>query len=343
MAVVLVVAASVLATFVLITLALSVVYWRCRGRLTDWAERRLLEISGPAVVGAMSPETVLRVLLSKLFGGQINEIIAALLGGGGHDVAGRDVAVSRLTTAHAAISRIDEAICSTRFTWSHEFGGVRQNHQLVMFATSNPDIFNLLTSQRIYPLFESWLLPGDDQLEDFVPGIEVGISYRDEDGYVYTVDPAAEHIHEVALRDYGEYIRLPDRLDRQQLRIFQVDLYDLADPDHVIETIERLTLRASTIGAFEQGFVSWSPPYPCYVDVIVLDVRNLPRWDERLSYQIHLYSARLVDPANPVRGVWTHIEDEVKVPVRSWMLPGHGVTLLWRLDGTEPPDAPQRH
>src|SRR5947199_2253542 len=118
MAVVLVVAASVLATFVLIALALSVVYWRCRGRLTDWAARRLLEISGPAVVGAMSPEAVLKALLSKLFGSQSNEIIPAVLGGGGHDVAGRDVAVSRLTTAHAVISRIDEWTCSTRFTWS---------------------------------------------------------------------------------------------------------------------------------------------------------------------------------------------------------------------------------
>ncbi len=287
MAVVLVVAAVVLAGLVVIVgliagspallllgllepalaiVLLLLVVWLGRERLGSLARHGLVRIAGPAIVRSMPPRAVLETLLNRVFGANVNhdEIVTALLGGGGGDLEMRDMAVSRATTVRVTLTRIDDATCMSELAWSHEFAGVRDNHRLVMFATSNSDIFTLLTSRRVYPLFEAWFVQTEDELEDFehsiLDRIKVGMSYRDEDGFIHTVAPRAKQGEEVAFRDYEQFVRLPDRLDRQELVIFQLDLYDLADPDHVVEAVERLTLRASTIGAFDQGFIGWSAP-----------------------------------------------------------------------------------
>src|SRR5690348_17140488 len=136
MAVVLVVAAAVLLSFVLLVALVAFVLWRLRDRLTGWAGRRLVEVAGPAIVRSMPPRAVLGALLERVFGDarRHDEIASALLGGGGHDVFGRDIAISRATTVHMVLHRIDHASCLTELTWSHEFSGVRDNHRLVMFA-----------------------------------------------------------------------------------------------------------------------------------------------------------------------------------------------------------------
>ena len=51
-------------------------------------------------------------------------------------------------------------------------------------------------------------------------------------------------------------------------------------------------------------------------------------------YQVIASTLKMTDI--PLRGTWTHVPDEIEVTVNSWMLPGHGVTLLWRsLPGSE--------
>jgi hypothetical protein len=132
----------------------------------------------------------------------------------------------------------------------------------------------------------------------------------------------------VALRNYNQFIRLPDSVDRKNLRIFQLDLYDLADPDHIVNSIERLAMRASTVGSFDQNFTTWSAPHPCFVHTISFDVRRLARQHEKLLYQV--VASTLKMSYLPLRGTWTHVPDEIEVVIDSWMLPGHAVTLLWR-------------
>ena len=185
-----------------------------RDRLRASAQGCMRDLAGPAIVWSMPPRDVLETLLDRVFGEQVShdEIVTALLGGGGQDLAGRDMAVSRATTAHATLQRINSYSCRSEVTWSHQFSGVRDNHRLVMFATSATDIFTLLTSRRVYPLFEAWFVRKED-LEDFVPGIkdrlEVGISYRDSEGAVHTVEPIGNQGEEVAFGDYDQFVHLP--------------------------------------------------------------------------------------------------------------------------------------
>jgi len=321
--------------------------WLLRERIGTWAARTLVRVAGPAIVRSLPPRDVLGTLLDSVFGESVGheEISSALLGGGGFDVRGHDIAVSRSTTVHMSLQRIDHDTCLTAMTWSYEFAGVRDSHRLVIFTTTSEDIFRLLPSRRRFPLFESWLVPSDDQLDEYVPGfrnrLAAGISYRDEDGFVHTAAPSTEQGEAVPLRDYEQFVRLPERLDRKELRIVSLDLYDLADPDHVVEAVERLTLRASTVGRFDQGFVTWSAPYPCYVDRVSYDVRDLSLAHEKIEYQLVVHTNGML--SLPLTLDWAHVPDEITVAVNAWMLPGHGVTLLWRLaHGTEPFDGAEQ-
>lgn len=318
----------------------SLAAWTARRRLSTWVRHCLIELAGPALVSAMPPRTVLNAVLARVFGDKVGyqEIATALLGGSGRDPAARDTAVSKGTTVTIRFERVDEYSCLTAITWSHEFSGVRNNHHYVMFATTDADILTIVNSERAYPLFEAWRVDNDEQLESFVPNlkdqIDVGVSYRDADGRLHRVDPQPISGEVVALRDYDQFVKLPGWVDRQNLVIFHLDLFDLAHPDHVVESVERMTLRASAVGSFDQGYLSWSAPYPCFVQNLVFDVRQLARGGEKLVYQVIASTLKMTDI--PLRGTWTHVPDEIEVTVNSWMLPGHGVTLLWRsLPGSE--------
>jgi hypothetical protein len=305
-----------------------------RRRLSSWVADRLVDLAGPALISAMPPRMVLNAVLARVFGDKVGhqEVTTALLGGGGRDPAARDTAVSKGTTVEIRFERIDESACLTEITWSHQFSGVRDNHHFVMFATTDAEIFTLVNNDRAYPLFEAWRFENEDQLDAFVPGLkdglEVGISYRAADAKLHVVDLQPASGEEVALRDYDQFVKMPAWVDRQNLVIFHLNLDDFADPDHVVDSIERLELRASTVGSFDQHFTTWSAPHPCFVNKIVFDVRQLARDGETLVYQI--VAATLKTSYLPLRGTWTHVVDEIEVNVNSWMLPGHAVTLLWR-------------
>ena len=333
-------------TLAVVLLVVAAAY-ASRRRVKSWVRHTLIDLAGPALISAMPPRTVLNAVLIKVFGDKVghHEVLTALLGGGGRDIDARDTAVSRRTTAVIRFERIDESACLTEITWSHQFSGVRNNHHFVMFATTDGEIFSLVNNQRTYPLFEAWRFESEDQLDGFVPGLkeglDVGISYRDAASGLHVVELQPVTGEEVALRDYDQFVKLPSWVDRQNLVIFHLDLDELAHPDHVVDSIERLELRASTIGSFDQHFTTWSAPHPCFVHKIVFDVSQLSRGDERLAYQI--VASTLKTEYLPLRGTWTHVPDEIEVVVDSWMLPGHAVTLLWRpIYGAEPPNGPER-
>jgi hypothetical protein len=305
----------------------------------------MIDIAGPSLIRSMSPRTVLTALLPWIYGDRVEhqDVLTGLLGGAGRDPGGRDTAVSRSTVAHFRLQRIDEQSIISDLTWTHEFSGVKNNHLYVIFATFDRDIAGLVPSGRVFPLFESWIVEDEDQLEDFVPtmleNLRVGISYLDDHGACHAVEPREQRGEEVALRNFEQFVRLPESVDRKDLRILRLDLHDLADADHVVVSVESLTIRATTIASFSLGYVAWSAPHPCFVRRVTFDIGQLGRPGERLVYLV--VSSTMKRAGLPLSG-WRYYEDRIDVDVGAWMLPGHGITLLWRSDnGAEPQDASQ--
>jgi hypothetical protein len=307
----------------------GLVLWR---RVRSWATKKLIELAGPALIRAMPPRTVLEVLLPWVYGDAVGhqEVLTGVLGGPGRDPAGRDTAISRGTTANFRLWAVNESMCGNETTWTHDFSGIRDNHKLILFATSDPEIANLVASERTYPLFELWLVD-EDHLNDFVPTmletLEVGVSYTDEMGDLHHVPPRSLEGEEVTLRQYDRYIRLPDRVDRQNLHIVELDLHDLADPDHVVGSIERLAMR-TVHHTGNDGYVRWTPPHPCYVRRVTFDVRELALEGQKLVYTVLGSTVRKLRV--PLRMRWIEATERIEIDVDAWMLPGHEVTLLWR-------------
>jgi hypothetical protein len=303
-----------------------------RRHATSRLQQALADIAGPALIGSMSPRAALGSLLPRVYGRDSphEDVLVGVLGGSGRDPAGSDTAVSRGTSAYFRLRAIDQFTSDNDLTWTHDFSGVRNNHTLVVFATSDPMIAGIIPSERVFPLFELWLVD-EDHLEDFVPSLRenarIGISYTDADGFIRNVAPAPIRSEEVALREYGQFVRLPENSDRRNVRIVQFDLYDLVHPDHVVESIETLSFRVSVRNSTSLGYVTWSPPHPCFVNRITFDVEDLPFEGQRFSYLVLASSLKTGLPAGQV---WKEVADRIDVEIDSWMLPGHGVTLLWR-------------
>jgi hypothetical protein len=320
-------------------LILAIVY-SARARLIKALRNLITDVEGPALVRAMPPRVVLDSLLSKTLGNRHGhqEIITALLGGAGRDASGGDTVVSRGTSVHFRIESVTDTDCVTYLTWTHEYSGVRNNHLFVIFATSDREIAGLVLTDRTYPLYEVWLVE-EENLEDFVPALQeslrVGITYVDTRGAVHVVEPRPQRGDEVAFRHYDQYLRLPDHVDRKNLRIVQLDLYDLADDDHVVRSVENLTVRASNVEAFDLGYLMWSPPHPCFVRSVTFDLSRLARAEEKLFYLVLLSTIR---GAGLPMNRWQPLQDRIEVPVDTWMLSGHNVTLFYR--PTSPAESP---
>lgn len=323
----------VLAQWVGPLLLLAAAALALRRRLYSWVTARLIDMAGPALISAMPPRTVLSAVLARVFGDRVDhqDVLTGLLGGAGRDLAARDTAVSRNTTAHFRLQRIDETSVLNDLTWTHEFSGIKNNHLFIIFATFNRDIAGRLPSARVYPLFESWTVADEDELEDFgskmLRNMQVGICYRDGEGNRHHVRPRSHPGEEVALRNFEQYVRLPDTFDLKDMRILQMDLHELADPDHVVDAVESLTVRAKNVGPFGLSYIAWSAPYPCYMRRITFDISQLSLPNEVLAYLVVAYT---IKQGGLPLSVWRHYTDEIIVDIDAWMLPGHGVTLLWR-------------
>jgi hypothetical protein len=157
--------------------------------------------------------------------------------------------------------------------------------------------------------------------------LRVGISYVDPEGVVHTTEPEPFPGHEVALRHFDRYVRLPEWSDRSVLRIVELDLHDLANPDHVVARVMAMSIQATVISSLELGYVTWTPPHPCFLENIVFDVRDMATPTHDYEYLVVQSS---VNKVLPLGNHWLAEQKVIEVDIGLWMIPGQVVTLLWR-------------
>ncbi len=313
--------------------ALAVVAWTFRDRLTERLSDVLRSLSGDAVIGSLPPRVVLTTLLGRIYGeGRHESVIAGILGGAGLDVHGRDIATSRRTVVDVRLASIDDKTHELMLLWTHRLSGILASYKFVVFATCDPDMWNVLPSARKVPLYESWFVQGEDFLDSFVPRqrqtLKLGISYRDGDGNLHTVAPRALPCREPPIREWSDYVRLPDGVDLDHVRILEFDLGQLVDDDHVVGAIETLSLAAATPERTADGFFSWTPPYPCFVERIKFDVADLTLDGEPPLFKIVPFT--MEQPGPTFTDEWVPASQLNDLLLQSWLLPGHGFALLWR-------------
>jgi hypothetical protein len=313
--------------------AVVVVAWTYRRAIRRWLSAELMQIGGASIIAALPPRVVLDTLLRDIYGdGRLDSVLAGILGGAGLDVHRRDIATSRRTVVDVRLSSTDERTYELRVSWTHRLSGVLASYKFVVFATCDPQMWNVLPSQRRVPLYESWFVQNEDMLHSFVPrqrqNLKLGISYRDADGAAHTVEPRSLRCYEPPIRDWPDYVRLPEGVDLEHVRILEFDLGQLVDDDHVVGAIETLSLSAATPERTADGFFSWSPPYPCFVERITFDLADLRLDGDPPLFKIVPFT--MEQPGPTFTHEWVPAADLKELRLESWLQPGHGVALLWR-------------
>lgn len=327
---------------VALTAALLVFVYRrvLRRRLAD----ELVRLSGPSIVRALLPQQVMTTFLSKIYGdSEANrDVVAGLLGGEGAEPHGADLTISTHTTVDYELCAVDHQTYELISTVTYSFKENVADHRFVIFAMCDPLLRDSITLACRLPLFESWFVPDrllfEQSVNAMLPSVNIGIRYTDLDGDHHDVAPGKVELTEVGYGDWPEFLTffrgpvgtMPRQNPAQYLgtlRIFECDLGELTDVDHAVSSVENLSLRSTTLQRVDDGFCFWQAPYPCYVERISFDATALdPDGDTSWLFRVVPFTLR-----SPIATAgWTPAVRLKDLAVRSWLLPGHGVALLWK-------------
>ena len=313
-----------------------------------YLHRRLLSeiarIAGPGIVETLLPQQVMRTFLSSIYGENDanDDVLTGVLGGEGLRPLGGDLTISTHTTVDYELRAVDYETYHLTSTVSYSFKKNVAVDQFVIFATSNALLRDSIINGSRLPLFELWFIPDtalfQGSTEDMVQSVRIGIDYIDGEGQRRVAESSRIRLLDVKFDRWADYLtffresmgplpRQNPRSHMADLRIFKCDLSGIADDDHVVHAIERLTVRSTTRQRIDDGYCYWQSPYPCYVERITMNAKELtldgaPTREFRIvpfTFRSNTSSAR-----------WLRADELGDLDVRSWLLPGHGVALLWR-------------
>ena len=342
--------AALAAAFLAVALAVALLLVAYRRVLRRHLIDELLRLSGPSIVQALSPHQVMTTFLSEIYGVQDanHDVLVGVLGGEGVQQHGADLTISTHTTVDYELCAVDHGTYELISRVTYSFKENVTNHRFVIFAMCDPLLRDSITLACRLPLFESWFVADrslfDQSVDAMLPSVHIGIRYTDLDGNRHVGAEGKIELTEVSYRDWPEYLtffREPlGTMPRQNpahfmgtLRIFECDLGELTDADHAVGSVESLSLRSTTLQRVDDGFCFWQAPYPCYVERISFDpaplaVNGGPSW----LFRVVPFTFR----ASIATAGWTPAEQLNHLAVRSWLLPGHGVALLWKPAAHDP-------
>ncbi|WP_312871546.1 hypothetical protein [Amycolatopsis acididurans] len=309
-----------------------------------WLAAELTRISGPRIVEALLPHQVLEVLLDSIYGSnQANrDVMIGVLGGEGRRPLGGDLTISTHTEVHLELRAVDRELYHLTTSVTYSFKKNVHVDRFIVFATCNALLRDSISSGCQLPLFELWFVPDPElfqsSVDDMLPSVQLRIDYLDHEGGHHEAESAKLRLREVKFQQWADYLSffredmgpLPRQNPRQHmgdLRIFECDLSDIAGDDHTVSAIESLSVRATALQNIDDGFSYWQAPYPCYVDRITFAVKELDI-DGTGTFQFNI--APFTFRSNTTSTKWIKAEDLPDLAVQSWLLPGHGVALLWR-------------
>ncbi|UQS21999.1 hypothetical protein L1857_03745 [Amycolatopsis thermalba] len=307
----------------------------------------IVRLAGPRIVEALLPQQVMGAFLTSVYGEKEanRDVLVGVLGGEGRRPMGADLAVSTHTEVDLELRAVDHEQYHLTVTTTYSFKKNVAVDRFVIFATCSTLLRDSISSGCQLPLFELWFIPDEDifqnSVEDMLPSVRLGIEYLDDRGDHHLASSDKLRLREVKYDRWADYLSFfredMGSLRRQStrdylgaLRIFECDLSDLAEDEHEVQSIERLTLRSTTLQQIGDGYCYWHAPYPCYVDRIRIDAADLDV-DRTGTWAFRV--APFMFRSENISEKWLKADELTTIEVHSWLLLGHGVALLWRPGG----------
>ncbi|MEV6238022.1 hypothetical protein [Lentzea sp. NPDC051838] len=300
-------------------------------------------ISGPSIVEHLLPSDVLRTFLSSIYGSNEanQDVVSGVLGGDGLRPHGKDLTISTNTTVKLELQGINAKTYHLITTQSYQFRHSVPVDRFVIFVTSNVLLRDTISAACRYPLFELYYITDPslflDSVDDVLHSTQIAIDYIDHDGASRSAAPSQIPPLEVKFDQWPNYLtffreamgslpKLSPHNHLGDLRIFECDLSGIAE-DHLVRAIRGLTVTSRMLQRTNEGFCYWQAPYPSYVEQIRFDAKGLTV-DQSPMHEFSIMP--FLFRSNTVTGQWLKADDLDDLTVRSWLLPGHGVALMWR-------------
>jgi hypothetical protein len=307
----------------------------------------LVRLTGPRIVQALPPQQVMSNLLSAIYGDNPanRDVISAVLGGEGRQPDRTDLTVSSYTLVEVDLQAIDLATYQYTLTVNYSFKENVPSDRFVVIATCDPLLRDSLVVACRLPLFDTWFFPDStlfhDSVDAMLPSVRIRIDYTDLQGHRTSVPWSHVPLKDVTIDKWPDYLTffrepmasLPKQSVRDHLstlRIFECNLSDIADSEIAVQSVERLSLRATSLQQRSDGVLFWQAPYPCYVERFNIDATRMQLdGEEPYCFRVVPFAVR----SHATSATWARADSLQSLELRSWLLPGHGVALLWRPAG----------
>lgn len=310
-------------------------------RVLRWWTEEIRTAQGLALVDSTPPGVVMDRLLHRVYGdhAENDHIARAVIGGAGYGPGTADLSVASAATVHIELRSEMPGTYSMTQTVEYTFDTPIQDHSLVLFATCDGRLRDQLVRRCRRPLFE-WTYVPDVHLfrssdVTIVDTLEVGLRYVDADGEERETDVVRVKPTPLNSDRWHEYVDLSgDQHGESEvpyvgtLKVAEVLLADLADGDHPLESVVGLTLRSISFQP-DSHVAYWQPPFPSRVGDLNFDVTGLSDDHDHRELEFQLIPFL---PAHTfvVSDTFMSAEEMRTRRVDSWVLPGHGVALIWR-------------
>lgn len=238
--------------------------------------------------------------------GKLPELLAPLMEKGGlndaHIVATLEYPPAGSPGPDAVICRLTTDFATRRDEWLWGFVTERGHRDRLRDRGVALDDIQVMESD-----------PADEEIsaDEFVRKYDLAVRYRDGDG----------DYEEVQLERMGDTAAIwnPDRPeDRFPLVVLRARFPELAD-----SVSRRVELSCSSLAQREHGYWLWWASAPTYVSTIVVRALELAR-DRDCTFTKAL--PNFVELEDGSKGIYS-------LKVDGWILPGHGVALVWAPDG----------
>jgi len=320
--------------------------------LRDSFVAELKHITGPALMRTLRPRDTLSLLVGHIYGkhSQNRDVVAGVLGGYGDKIDLSDLTISDLTEVDMILADTDkEDLYDLTLSVRYRF----EQRQLpdttfVFFVTSHPRLRDLIVVGCERPLFDFWYIPDGGALKDlstFTDSVKLEVTYTDPEGAPHETGTLPDvKLTKVPIAQWRDYLRSfredignINRLEvhdfESQLAIFTFSVADvLKKADFRWKYVRGFTITSTTKQKKSDEYCYWVAPYPCLVNAIRFHTSQFTAVNTggRLEFRSVPFLLRALSDVD----TWT--DNPVPLKPETWLLPGHGVSLLWRSSAPAP-------
>jgi hypothetical protein len=218
-----------------------------------------------------------------------------------------------------------------------------KNGRFAIFAISTPELKESIVLSCDLPLFDYWYFFSAEQMQrsiaTLLDSVKLSVVYEDSAGNRHTSTKNVR-LSEVPESEWSDYLaifrnivgplrkRRPEEY-RDSMKIFYCDLRSaVANEQYSLDEINGLKLVYSTLQNKSDSYCFWTAAYPSLVKRVEFKADAFSPDDSERHWEFRIVP--FSPSGSEYRNEWLRHHELRPLELNTWMLPGHGIVLMWR-------------